>query len=99
MQSVQLAPAAENVTVDLLSEGIVRITLKPGARMMAEDGVFSRESLLALTGGAPSLVLLRITGVGSVSKEAIRFYSAASTIQVFAIVGATPVIRLSPGWR
>jgi len=94
MQSVQIAQASDNVTVDLLSEGIVRITLKPGARMTAQDGAFARDTLLALTGGAPSLVMLRITGVGSVSREAISFYSGASTIHAFAIVGATPVDRV-----
>lgn len=94
MQSVQIAQASDNVTVDLLSEGIVRITLKPGARMTAQDGAFARDTLLALTEGAPSLVMLRITGVGSVSREAISFYSGASTIHAFAIVGATPVDRV-----
>ena len=94
MQSIQDAPPAANVSVDLISEGIVRIALKPGARMTAGDGAAAKENLLALTGGEPSVVLLQITGVGSVSREAISVYSEAATVRAFAILGATPVDRV-----
>lgn len=94
MQSVQDAPAAANVSVDRISKGIVRITLNPGARMTAEDGAYARENLLAITGGEPSVVLLQITGVGSVSREAISVYSDAATVRAFAILGSTPVDRV-----
>jgi hypothetical protein len=94
MQPVQFGPAADNVCVDLLSERIVRIALKPRARMMAEDGAFARENLLALTGGKPCTVLLQITGVGSISREAISFYSESTTVRAFAVLGTTPVDRV-----
>jgi hypothetical protein len=94
MQSVQFGPAAGNVSVDLLNERLVRIALKPGARMMVEDGAFARENLLALTGGKPSVVLLQITGVGSISREAISFYSESTTVRAFAVLGSTPVDRV-----
>jgi hypothetical protein len=93
MQSLQ-DTAAANVGVGLISEGIVRIALKPGARMTAEDGAAASEGLLALMGGEPSVVLLQITGVGSVSREAISVYSEAATVRAFAILGATPVDRV-----
>lgn len=94
MQSVRDAPAAPNVSVDLISEGVFRIALKPDARMTAGDGALARENLLALTGGEPSVVLLQITGVGSVSREAISVYSEAATVRAFAILGSTPVDRV-----
>lgn len=90
----QRGPAAANVSVGRLSEGIVRITLSPNARITAEDGLRTRGELLALTGGARGGVLLDITGVGSVSREAIGVYSAAATVTAFAILGATPVDRV-----
>ena len=94
MQSVQDAPTAANVSVDLISKGIVRIALNPGARMTAEDGAYARKNLLAITGGEPFVVLLQITGVGSVSREAISVYSEAATVKAFAILGSTPVDRV-----
>ncbi|MFF1383335.1 STAS/SEC14 domain-containing protein [Arthrobacter sp. NPDC058288] len=83
-----------NVCVGHLREGVSRITLRPGARVTEEDGIRTREQLLALTGGARGGVLLDITGVGSVSREAISVYSAAVTVSAFAILGRTPVDRV-----
>jgi hypothetical protein len=85
---------AANVSVGRLCEGIVRITLKPGVRITAEDGLRTRGELLALTGGARGGVLLDVTGVGSVSREAVGVYSAAVTVTAFAILGRTPVDRV-----
>lgn len=64
-----------NVAVCRLSDGISRIILRPNARITEADGLRTKEQLLALTGGAPGGVLLEITGVGSVSREAIGVYS------------------------
>ncbi|MFF2317431.1 hypothetical protein ACFVTE_14320 [Arthrobacter sp. NPDC058097] len=40
------------------------------------------------------MVLLQITGVGSVSREAVGVYSEAKTVRAFAILGSTPVDRV-----
>ena len=69
-----------NVRVVRVRQGISRITLRPSARITEEDGVRTREQLLALTGGTSGGVLLEITGVGSVSREAIGVYSSAVTV-------------------
>ncbi|UUL75433.1 hypothetical protein NG819_14620 [Pseudarthrobacter sp. Fe7] len=53
-----------------------------------------RERFLALTGGAGCPVLLEITGVQSVSREAFRFLSEAVTVTAFAILGCTEVDRV-----
>lgn len=42
----------------------------------------------------PPWVLLQITGVGSVSREAVGVYSDAKTVRAFAILGSTPVDRV-----
>ncbi|MEO5317566.1 STAS/SEC14 domain-containing protein [Arthrobacter sp. CC3] len=83
-----------NVSVGRVSQGISRIRLRPSARITEEDGRRTREELLALTGGIRGGVLLEITGVGSVSREAISVYSSAVTVSAFAILGSTPVDRV-----
>ncbi|GAB3564793.1 hypothetical protein GCM10027405_21290 [Arthrobacter alkaliphilus] len=84
----------KNVRVEDTGEGIIRITLRPGGRITAEDGVLVQEQYLALTGGAGAAVLLQVIGVESVSRDAVRFFSEASTITAFAILGSTPVDRV-----
>jgi hypothetical protein len=83
-----------NVCVVRIRQGMSRITLRPSARITEEDGLRIREELLALTGGSRGGVLLEITGVGSVSREAIGVYSSAMTVSAFAILGSTPVDRV-----
>jgi hypothetical protein len=83
-----------NVRVARIQQGMSRITLRPNARITEEDGARTREELLALTGGARGGVLLEITGVGSVSREAIGVYSSAVTVSAFAILGTSPVDRV-----
>ena len=84
----------ENVRLEDAGEGILRITLRPGGRITAEDGALVRERYLALTGGAGAAVLLQVIGVESVSRDAVRFFSEAVTITAFAILGSTPVDRV-----
>ncbi len=84
----------ENVKVEDAGEGILRITLRPGGRITEEDGTLVRERYLALTGGTGAAVLLQVTGVESVSRDAVRFFSEAVTITAFAILGSTPVDRV-----
>lgn len=86
--------AEANVSVAPVRQGISRIRLRPTARITEEDGARTREELLALTGGVRGGVLLEITGVGSVSREAINVYSAAVTVSAFAILGKSPVDRV-----
>lgn len=80
--------------VEDMGEGIVRVTLRPGGRITAEDGALVRERYLALTGGTNAAVLLQVIGVESVNRDAVRFFSEAATITAFAILGSTPVDRV-----
>ncbi|GAA5198504.1 hypothetical protein GCM10023346_35810 [Arthrobacter gyeryongensis] len=84
----------ENVRVEDRGEGVLRITLRPGRRITAEDGALVRERYVALTGGTGAAVLLQVIGVESVSRDAVRFFSEAATITAFAILGSTPVDRV-----
>lgn len=83
-----------NVTVDDIGGGIIWITLCPGATITAEDGIRVRERYRAMTGGAGAGVLLQVTGVESVSRDAFRFFTDAVTITAFAILGSTSVDRV-----
>lgn len=85
---------AADVTAESTAEGIFRITLRPGGRITARDGLLVRERFLALTGGAGAAVLLQISGVESVSRDAFRFFSDAASITAFAILGSTSVDRV-----
>ncbi|WOH19486.1 hypothetical protein IRJ34_03945 [Paenarthrobacter sp. GOM3] len=71
--------------------GIVRIVLRPHSRISELEGAWAREQLLALTGGDPVGVLLQITGVEWVSREAVAVCSRATTIAAFALLGSTAV--------
>jgi hypothetical protein len=53
-----------------------------------------RERFLTLTGGAGCAVLLQITGVKHVSRDAVRVFSEAITVTAFAILGSTSVDRV-----
>lgn len=83
-----------NAVMEDLGGGILRISLHPGSRITGEDGTMVRDQLLARSGGAGTAVLLQITGVESVSREAVRFFSEAATITAFAILGNSPVDRV-----
>lgn len=85
------SPEHENVRIEDAGEGILRIILRPGGRITAEDGGLVQERYLALTGGRGAAVLLQVIGVESVSRDAVRFFSEAVTITAFAILGSTPV--------
>lgn len=63
-----------NVSVHRVGAAITGITLAPDARITKNDCVLSRAELLALTGGKPGGMLLQITGVGSISRDAISVY-------------------------
>lgn len=73
---------------------MVRITLQPQSRIGKADGVSTRAQLLALTQGKPVAILLEITGVESVSRDAVAVYSEASTVTAFALLGQSPVDRI-----
>lgn len=83
-----------NFTLDVEGERILRITLRPGSRITAADGTSVRERLLTLTGGAACAVLLQVTGVEHVSRDAVRVFSEAVTVRAFAILGSTSVDRV-----
>lgn len=89
-----LGAAPVNVTVDDIGGGIIWITLCPGATITAEDGIRVRERYRAMTGGDRAGVLLQITGVEFVSRDAFRFFTDAATITAFAILGSTSVDRV-----
>lgn len=83
-----------NATLDFAGERIVRITLRPGSQITAADGISVRKRFLTLTGGAGCAVLLQVTGVERVNRDAVRVFSEAVTVTAFAILGSTSVDRV-----
>jgi hypothetical protein len=86
--------AGGKATIEYAREGVVRITVSPGSRITAEDGTLIRDRFLTLTAGAGAAVLLQVTGVESVSKEAVRIIVEAVTVTAFATLGTTDVDRV-----
>ena len=87
-------PGSTNFTLTVESERIIRITLHPGSQITAADGTSVRERFLTLTGGTGCAVLLQVTGVKNVSRDAVRVFSEAVTVTAFAILGSTSVDRV-----
>lgn len=89
-----LTEGYSDFSIDGVSPGVIRIILRPNARITEDDCVRARAELLALTGGKPGAVLLQVTGVGSVNRAAISLYIEAAAVTAFAIMGCTPVDRV-----
>jgi hypothetical protein len=83
-----------NICVKHVSAGITGIILRPNARITGDDAVRMRADYQALTGGKPGGVLLQITGVGTVSREAISEDGSAAKVTALAVLGKTPVDRV-----
>lgn len=93
-QPEPLGTSKANVTLHAEDERILRITLHPGSQINAADAMAVRERYLAITGGAGRAILLEVTGVGHVSRGAVRIFSEAATVTAFAILGTTAVDRV-----
>lgn len=88
------AERTPRVSVEQVGPGMLRIDLEPQSHITKADGELARDRVLALAAGKPVCVLLDITGVGSVSREAVTFYSEASHVAAFALLGGTAVDKV-----
>ncbi|HEU4668939.1 MAG TPA: STAS/SEC14 domain-containing protein [Arthrobacter sp.] len=88
------AEPTPRVTLEQLGPGILRIDLQPQSHITKTDAELASAWVLALAESRPACVLLDLTGVGSVSKEAVKFYSKASRVAAFALLGRTAVDKV-----
>jgi len=86
--------SSPRVTIEHIKPGILRIDLQPQTHIVKADGELARARLLALANGKPVCVLLDVTGVGEVSREAVAFYSEATHVAAFALLGSTAVDKV-----
>lgn len=91
--SVPLRSAAQ-VIVRMRADGVVVVTLPAGDVITEDHALQTRNDLLHLTGGNTVPVLLNLTGVCSISREARSIYSNATTVAAYALLGETPVDRV-----
>lgn len=89
-QAQKSAPAE----VFVEDEHVVRVVLRPGVQVTPEVGALIRQRFLSLTAGKGAAILLEITGVEAISREALRVFSGARTVTAFATLGSTPVDRV-----
>lgn len=92
-QSVD-AEATPRVTFEHLGPGLLRVNLQRHSNVTEADGELARAWVLAQANGNPVRVLLDVTGVGSVSREAVTFYSEATHVAAFALLGSTAVDKV-----
>lgn len=88
------ADPAPRVTLEQLGPGILRIDLQPHAHITKADGELASAWVRALADVKKVCVLLDLTGVGSVSKEAVTIYSEASRVAAFALLGSSAVDKV-----
>lgn len=88
------AESTPGVTREYLGRGILRINLRPQSHITKADGELASAWVLAQADSKPVCVLLDIAGVGSVSREAVTFYSEASHVAAFALLGSTAVDKV-----
>jgi hypothetical protein len=84
----------ESAAVERIEDGLVRITLLPGARITSTHTADVRKQLISVFGGEPSAVLLRLDGIAMIDRDAMVQYAQAVTVTALALVGQTPVDRL-----
>jgi hypothetical protein len=84
----------ESAAVERIEDGLVRITLEPGARITSAHSVVIRKRLISVFSGEPSAVLVRLAGIAMIDREVMVQYAKAVTVTALALVGQTPVDRL-----
>lgn len=84
----------EGAAVERIEDGLVRITLQPGARITSAHSVVIRRQLISVFSGEPSAVLLRLDDIAMIDRDAMVQYAQAVTVTALALVGQTPVDRL-----
>lgn len=78
----------------LCDDGIFRLQLPTGVHINGDMARKVADQLRVLTAGRPVPMLLRLTGVGSVSRGARGVCKDADSVSACALVGESPVDRV-----
>ncbi|MDQ0029532.1 DUF7793 family protein [Arthrobacter bambusae] len=94
LSSGEAADPAARITVDLAADGIVEVTLPPNSAVRAPEAQAAAAAVRAIADGRRHPVLLRVTGVLSVTEDARLSYSNSVIVSACALLGESPVDRV-----
>ncbi|MBT1002822.1 hypothetical protein KIH31_09410 [Paenarthrobacter sp. DKR-5] len=92
-----LVPAARDsarIAVSRSADGIVEVTLPAGIDITEDQAIQATVEIFELTAGAPAAVLLDVTGVASISRDARRVAATMTGVAACAVRGRTAVDRV-----
>ncbi|MBD1543576.1 STAS domain-containing protein [Arthrobacter sp. IA7] len=85
--------AVDGATAEWVGDRILAVTL-PSRQITAASASHLREQLAAVIGREPLAVLLNVTGVTMIDREAMTGHSHAATVTGLAVVGQSPVDKI-----
>jgi hypothetical protein len=92
--SEDAATRAGQITVDLAEDGIVEVTLPPNTAVRSPEAQAAAAAVRMIVDGRRLPLLLRVTGVLSVTDDARQTYTNAAAISACALLGESPVDRV-----
>lgn len=75
-------------------DGITRVVLPAGMHLTEELAMQAAAQVRTLADGRKRPVLLKLSGVASVSREARMVYNKATSVAAYALLGESPVDRV-----
>jgi hypothetical protein len=88
------ATGAGQITVDLAEDGIVEVTLPPNTAVRSPEAQAAAAVVRMVADGRRLPVLLKVTGVLSITDKARVTYTNAAEISACALLGESPVDRV-----
>jgi hypothetical protein len=85
---------ADQITVDLAADGIVEVSLPPNSVIRSPEALAAAAAVRAFADGRMLPLLLRVTGVLSVTDDARSTYTNSTAISACALLGESPVDRV-----
>jgi len=85
---------ADQITVDLAADGIVEVTLPPNSVVRSPEARAAAAAVRMFADGRRLPLLLRVTGVLSVTDDARLTYTNSVAVSACALLGESPVDRV-----
>lgn len=85
---------ADQITVDLAADGIVEVTLPPNSVVRSTEARAAAAAVRMFADGRRLPLLLRVTGVLSVTDDARLTYTNSVAVSACALLGESPVDRV-----
>lgn len=85
---------ADQITVDLAADGIVEVTLPPNSVVRSPQARVAAAAVRMFADGRRLPLLLRVTGVLSVTDDARLTYTNSVAVSACALLGESPVDRV-----